>query len=525
MPPSSESPSPRRDAPVRAAAPRTLADLVLRMTRQTPQRIAIIDGHQRVSRADLAAGIRRCGTGLRRLGLHAGDRVVLQLGTSLEFVETYLGALDAGVIVVPVNPAYTAPELRYVLSDSGARGLITSSLAALNASETLRADLPALDFVVTSVTDGEGPDLQAAGSSATVLGARGAEDFDPESLGVILYTSGTSGLPKGAMLSHRALLGNVEHITAITPPLLTDADVVFLPVPLSHIFGLNAGLTPALAMGATVVLNDRFEPGATLALIEAEGVTAVLGAPGMFAAWSVTPGLAAAMAGVRLGLSGSAPLPPQLVAEFGRVGVPLHEGYGMTEAAPVVALNLIGPDGSSRVGHPKAGSVGAPPPGVEVELRDLTGDPVDADDSGLLAVRGTNLFSGYWPDGHDGPDSDGWFVTGDLAYVDDDGDLVLVGRDSEMVLVNGFNVYPAEVESVLTALDGVSAAAVVGVPDAASGEALRAYIVADLGRELRPADLLAGAARSLARFKLPRQVEIVDALPYTLTGKVKKWQL
>jgi long-chain acyl-CoA synthetase len=350
-------------------------------------------------------------------------------------------------------------------------------------------------------------------------------DVDPESLGVILYTSGTSGRPKGAMLSHRALLGNVENITAIEPPLLTDADVVFLPVPLSHIFGLNAGLAPALAMGATVVLNDRFEPGAALEIIKALGVTAVLGAPGVFAAWIATPGLAEAMTGVRLGLSGSAPLPPELVARFGQVGVPLHEGYGMTEAAPVVALNLVGPDGSSRFGHPKAGSVGAPPPGVEVELRDLAGDPVDDDDSGRLAVRGTNLFSGYWPNGDGGPDADGWFVTGDLAYRDDDGDLVLVGRDSELVLVNGFNVYPAEIESVLTALDGVAAAAVVGVPDATTGEALRAYVVADEGRELVPDELLAGAALSLARFKLPRHVEVVEALPYTLTGKVKKWQL
>jgi long-chain acyl-CoA synthetase len=300
---------------------------------------------------------------------------------------------------------------------------------------------------------------------------------------------------------------------------------VFLPVPLSHIFGLNAGLAPALAMGATIVLSDRFDVTATLELIAMEAVSVVVGAPGMFAAWSAAPDVAEALRGVRLALSGSAPLPPVLVARYAELGVTLHEGYGMTEAAPLVATNLIGADGGSRLGHPKAGSVGSPPPGVEIELRDADGDAVDDDDSGRLAVRGANLFSGYWPDGHDGPDEDGWFVTGDLAYHDDDGDLVLVGRDSELVLVNGFNVYPAEVESVFTALDGVSAAAVVGIPDPSSGEALRAFVVAEPGRELAPADLLAGAALSLARFKLPRQVDVVDTLPYTLTGKVKKWQL
>ena len=501
-----------------------------------PDRVAVVDGPRRVTWAELAISIRGRAAGLRRLGLQRGDRVVLQLGTSLDFVETYLGALLAGLVVVPVNPANTEPELRFVLSDSGARGLITSSVAALGAAESLRAEVPALEFVVTDVP-AERPDPAVdAGLDGAGLDGAGPDGADPdgmpdemevdaESIGVILYTSGTSGRPKGAMLSHRALLANVEHITTIQPPLLTDADVVFLPVPLSHIFGLNAGLAPALAMGATVVLHDRFEPAATLEIIARQHVSAVLGAPGMFAAWSATPGLDAAMSGVRLALSGSAPLPPGLVAEFRQFGVALHEGYGMTEAAPVVALNLVGPDGSSRLGHPKAGSVGAPPPGVEVDLVDLAGDRVDDDDSGRLAVRGANLFSGYWPDGDGGPDADGWFVTGDLAYHDDDGDLVLVGRDSELVLVNGFNVYPAEIESVFTALDGVSAAAVVGVPDAASGESLRAYVVAEEGRRLVADDLLAGAALSLARFKLPRHVEVVETLPYTLTGKVKKWQL
>ena len=511
----------------------TVADFVLRADRADLDRVAVIDGGRKVSWAELGRGVRGRAAGLGRLGLHRGDRVVLQAGTGLDFVEVYLGALHAGLVVVPVSPAYTTAELRHVLSDSGARALVTSSVAAVGAAAEFSSELPDLEFVVAAIPGrvaGEDSDGVRPLSDLIEDGADPAQGANPpapapEDLAVILYTSGTSGVPKGAMLTHRAVLGNVEHIVAITPPLLTERDVLFLPVPLSHIFGLNAGLAPALALGATVVLNDRFDAEHTLELITAERVTAVVGAPGMFAAWSVAPDLASAMTGVRLGLCGSAPLPPGLVAVFARAGVPLHEGYGMTEAAPVVALNLVAADGSSRLGHPKAGSVGVPPPGVEVELRDVEGDAVEDDDPGRLAVRGANLFSGYWPDGAGGPDSDGWFVTGDLAYRDDDGDLVLVGRDSELVLVNGFNVYPAEVESVFTALDGVSAAAVVGVPDDVSGEALRAYVVADPGRELVPDALLADAARSLARFKLPRRVDVVDALPYTLTGKVKKWQL
>ena len=486
--------------------------------------VVLVDGRRRLTWAELARAVRARAAGLRRLGLDAGDRVGLQLGTGADFVEVYLGALHAGLAVVPVNPAYTAPELSYVLGDCAARALVTSSVATLVGLDQLRDEVPSLEYVVSAAETDPGDGVVSL-SALAAAGDVADPVTDPEAIGVILYTSGTSGRPKGAMLSHRALLANVEHIAAIEPPVIGADDVVFLPVPLSHIFGLNAGLAPALAMGATLVLCDRFDPGTTLDLIAAERVSVVVGAPGMFAAWSAVPGAAQALSGVRLALSGSAPLPPVLVGRFAELGVALHEGYGMTEAAPVVATNLIAADGATRLGHPKPGSVGSPPPGVEVELRDTDGDVVDDDDSGLLAVRGANLFSGYWPDGRDGPDPDGWFVTGDLAYRDDDGDLVLVGRDSELVLVNGFNVYPAEVESVFTALDGVSAAAVVGVPDATSGESLRAFVVAEPGRELAPADLLAGAALSLARFKLPRQVDVVDTLPYTLTGKVKKWQL
>jgi long-chain acyl-CoA synthetase len=487
-------------------------------------RVVLVDGRRRLTWAELDRAVRARAAGLRQLGLQAGDRVVLQLGTGTDFVEVYLGALHAGLVVVPVNPAYTAPELGYVLTDCAARALVTSSLVTLVELDRLRAEVPSLEFVISvgGPDSGDGVLALASIHAATELPAMVT---DPEAIGVILYTSGTSGRPKGAMLSHRALLANVEHVVAIEPPLLGADDIVFLPVPLSHIFGLNAALAPALALGATTVLNDRFDPARTLELISAEGVTVVVGAPSMFAAWSVVTGVAEALRGVRLALSGSAPLPPVLVARFAEIGVALHEGYGMTEAAPVVALNVIGADGTTRIGHPKAGSVGSPPPGVDVQLRGADGDTVDDDDSGEVAVRGANLFSGYWPDGRDGPDEDGWFVTGDLAYRDDDGDLVLVGRDSELVLVNGFNVYPAEVESVLTALDGVSAAAVVGVPDPSTGESLRAYVVAEPDRDLDPAELLAGAALSLARFKLPKRVDVVETLPYTLTGKVKKWQL
>jgi long-chain acyl-CoA synthetase len=231
--------------------------------------------------------------------------------------------------------------------------------------------------------------------------------------------------------------------------------------------------------------------------------------------------MAEGFASVRFAMSGSAKLGRGLVDGYAAAGIALHDGYGLTEAAPVVAVNALGPGRD----HPVAGSVGLPLPGVEVELRDPDGDEVDEGDPGRVFVRGANLFSGYWPDAVDGPDPDGWFGTGDIACADADGQLHLVGRSTDLVIVNGFNVYPAEVEAVLAEAPGVAEVAVVGVPDERTGEAVRAYVVPTPGARLDPEQLLAAAARSLARFKLPDTIDVVPALPHTVTGKIMKWQL
>jgi long-chain acyl-CoA synthetase len=507
----------------------TVADLVTRMATRTPRRLAFVDSARRVSWVELDEAIDAYAEGLRDIGLQPGDRLALQLPNSVTFVEVYLGALRAGLSVVPINPAYTVTELRAVLADCTARILVTASAAAVEAAESLQQELPELNQVITAVTggsaepDGPRPLTELKADTGGDIPTNGT--VDPEDIAVILYTSGTSAAPKGAMLSHRALLANIEQVTSIQPPLSTSHDVVLLPVPLCHIYGLNAGLGMVLAHGSTAVLVEKFETASSLGLISEEGVSVLLGAPAMFAAWASAPDFAARVGRVRFALSGSAPLLPELVARYAKAGVPLHEGYGLTEASPVVTLNAVMADGASRVGETKPGSVGVAIPGVEIGLRDANGDPVAEDDPGQVAVRGKNLFSGYWPDGRNGPDEDGWFVTGDLGYLDGDGDLVLVGRESEMVLVNGFNVFPSEIETVLGGLDGVADVAVLGAPDETTGEAVLAFVVAEPGRVLIADELLAGAASSLARFKLPTRIEIVDELPHTITGKVKKWQL
>src|SRR4051794_24111270 len=452
------------------------SDLLRRHAARRPQHAALVDGPQRLTYADLDGLVTRAALALQRTGLAPGDRVALRMGTGRDLIACYLGALRAGLVAVPVNPAYTSPEVEQLVNDSGAG---------------LMLDAPAARELLAGAPDGPDPRLDRGG----------------EELAVLLYTSGTSGRPRGAMLSARALLANLDQIASVRPPLITDEDVLLVPLPMTHIFGLNAGLGVALRVGATLVVTDGFDPGETLETMAAEGVTALLGVPGEYAAWLAHPDMRRGFASVRFAMSGSATLGRGVVDGFAEAGIAVHDGYGLTEAAPVVAINAL----AGGRDHPTSGSIGRPLPGVEVQLRDFDGSEVDEGDPGRLFVRGANLFSGYWPDGEGGPDAEGWFGTGDIAVADGNGGLQLVGRSSDLVIVNGFNVYPAEVEAVLAAQPGVAEVAVAGVSSERTGEAVRAWVVPAPGVELDPDELCAAIARSLARFKLPERISVVPA--------------
>jgi len=512
----------------RSGAPATFAELLDRAVADRPDEVALIDVENRWSWSRLRQAVADLAAGLAHAGLQPGDRLALQAPTTVEFVTVYLAALQAGLVVVPVNPGYTLPELEHILTDSGARMLVTSSVTAVAAADQLYQAHPQLSQIVVAARSGADglptvAELLATGRAAPEGPPQGL-DRTGEQLAVLLYTSGTSGHPKGAMLSVRALLANLAQVGELRPAPVSPQDRIYLPLPLFHAFGLNAGLGLALYFGASVVLAAKFDAAASLRQLRDEQVSVVIGAPLEFAMWAGQSELADGFAGVRFALSGSAPLSAELVARYSAVGVPLFEGYGLTEAAPVISLNLT-PSGPDSWAEPKAGSVGRPLPGIEVRLVDSDGEPVEVGDLGMLEVRGDNLFLGYWPDAADGPDPDGWFATGDLAVVDDDGDYYLVGRRSDLVLVNGFNVYPAEVEAVFRKLPGVAEVAVLGVSESETTESIVAYVVLRPGAVLDPEDLLDQAARSLARFKLPKQIIEVTELPHTATGKVMKWRL
>lgn len=475
-------------------------------------------GGRTLTWAELEDQVARLATGLGEAGFLAGHRVMIVLGNSVEFVTSYLGALRAQTVAVPVNPRSTADELTRMIADSGSRIVITGA-QALEAVREAVAGLESAPRVAVVGADPEGEEIAYADLCADHV-VPVPPLPDPEKLAALLYTSGTSGRPRAAMMSHRALLANIEQVAAVEPPMIHGDDVVLGVLPLFHVYGLNAVLGSVLRHRARLVLVHDWDPVAVLDLIDDEACSVLPVAPPVFNYWLSDPTLKERLGPVRLAISGSAQLPGEVIERFvGATGIPVHQGYGLTEASPVVTSTICSND-------PDAGSVGAVLPGIELRLVDETWHQLETDDPGQIQIRGANLFSGYWPDGADGPDEEGWWSTGDVGFLDHNRDLVLVDRVKELVIVSGFNVYPSEVEDVVREVDGVQDVAVIGVPDDETGEAVVAYVASDTTAP----DELAAAVREhattkLARFKHPARIEVVEHLPHTMTGKVQKGRL
>lgn len=529
-------------ATVQDALTGNVADLVRQAANLGSDRPALFSDDRTIRWGELDAQVDAVARGLRALELPADGypaRVAVALPNVPEFAAVYFGVLRAGLVAVPVNPGFTARELRHVLADSGAAVLIGTA-DVVSAVATVRTELPALRHVYRHGSgDGDAPVLAVLLSTE---GEPAEARTGGEDLAILIYTSGTAGDPKGAMLSHRALLANHAQVAEITPPVLSADDVMLLALPLFHVYGLNSGLGAVAYHGAAGVLVPRFDPADALALVARHQVTAIVGVPPMYISWSLLPEGGVALESVRLAVSGAAPLDPAAAARFtAATARTIFEGYGLTETAPTVTSTLASP------AH-KPGSIGRPIPGVEIRLVSSDGSdawsstmdydepPVDDDDvdlsapdspgsdPGEIVVRGANVFSGYWPDGRDGPDAAGWWPTGDVAYADADGDLFLVDRLGELILVSGFNVYPHEVEQVLEAHPGVAGAAVLGIPHPYTGQTVKAYVVrsgtVDVG--VTAEDLMRHCEKNLARFKCPAAIEFVSDLPRTAIGKVRK---
>jgi long-chain acyl-CoA synthetase len=478
---------------------------------------AIIDHDRTVTYGELRSQVARARGGLAALGVGRDDRVAIIAANGVPFVVTYLAALGLGAAVVPLNPGSPPAELSDELAVVAPMAVVVDAGAA---RAWVGVDAPAVRHVVTVAAGA----IVGATSWDDLLAAEPVDDaidVAPEHLAVLMFTSGTAGAPRAAMLTHGNLLANQRQVLAVPGTVRAD-DVVYGVLPLYHIFGLNVSLGLTLAVGGTLVLEDQFDPARAVETIRRCAVTAVPGVPSMWAAIAELPDAPAdAFASVRRGSSGAARLPLAVAERVEeRFGLALSEGYGLTEAAPIVT--------TSAGLEARFGSVGRVLEGIELRVVDDDGEDVLVGDAGEIWIRGDNVFVGYLDDPEATArvlDADGWLHTGDIALITEEGWLYLVDRAKDLVIVSGFNVYPAEVEEVLAAHPGVAEVGVAGVPDDRTGEAVKAYVVLEPGATLAPEALIEHARDHLARYKCPSAVAFVDRLPRNAAGKLVRREL
>ena len=493
-----------------------VADLVRQTASRLGEKTAIVFHDQAISYSQLDAEIDRAAAGFAALGVRPGDRVGVLVHNVPHFIYAYQGLARAGAVTLPLNTMLTTDEVSYILADADARAVVVSE-PYVGIVDGLRETLPMLEHVIVAGTTAPVGTMTWEQMLGRGSGGPPAVDPSPDDLAVLAYTSGTTGRPKGAMLSHANLLANLDQMSQAKLLAEAEDDVVLLALPLFHIYALNVILGLTVRAGGSAVLLERFDAVGSLDAVERHGVTVLFGAPPMFIAWLNTPGVERYdLSKVRLAVSGAAPLPAMVLEDFRRkLGITIWEGYGLTETAPGVTSNAMGEEA-------KPGSIGKPLPGVDVRIVDASGDDVEDGDPGEILVRGPNVFRGYWRQDDATAEvlRDGWLHTGDVGYEDADGYIFLVDRVKDLIIVSGFNVYPREVEDAIFRHPKVAEAAVVGIPHPYTGETVKAYVVLKPGESATEEEVLEFCKRSLARFKCPQVIEFVKELPHLPTGKV-----
>lgn len=483
---------------------------------------AIISRGTPYTYGELRARIASVRGALTGLGIDKGDRVALLCGNTVEFVVAYFACLGRGIVCVPLNPTAPAPELQREIAVVGARAVVVAPSAVAGWSNVDRSSLPHLAHVITTTTE---PHDALKFEELSVATPAPVVELEPDDLAIMLFTSGTAGSPKAAMLSHGNLRSNLDQLAQVRK--LDGTDAVYGVLPLFHIFGLNVVLAYSLMRGSSVVLVERFDPMTAVETIRDRRITLIPGAPPLWMAFEQMPNLPRdTFSSVRTALTGASKMPEHTTrALFERFGLLVTEGYGLTECSPVVTTTT---DVDRDTALAKIGSIGRVLPGVEVRVVDENGDDVLRGDSGEIWVRGPNVFRGYFEDAQATARAltpDGWLRTGDVAVIDDDGFLYLVDRAKDLVIVSGFNVYPAEVEEAILEHPAVAQAAVVGVEHPHTGETVRAYAVLRPGHALDEDALIDHCRARLARYKCPTKVLFVPQLPTGATGKVLRREL
>jgi long-chain acyl-CoA synthetase len=489
----------------------SLADILTSGAAQRPDNVAVKLDDVEVSYAALDDATARIAGLLRSKGVEVGDRVGVMLPNVPHFPIVFFGAQRACAVVVPMNVLLKGREVGFYLEDSGAKVLFAWSGFA----EAAEAGAAAAGAECVLVDPDTFPALLGGAEPADETVARA-----PDDTAVILYTSGTTGTPKGAELTHAGLTTNVEvsrELFSVTPD-----DVIFGGLPLFHVFGLTCGLNTAIASGATLTLLPRFDPTKALEILERDRVTIFEGVPTMYGALLNHPRRGEFhVSALRICVSGGAALPVEVLRGFDSAfGCKILEGYGLSETSPVASFN-----------HPdrerKPGSIGTPIRGVEMKVVDDEGNDVAQGDVGEIVIRGHNLMKGYWrkPEATEAAIRDGWFHTGDMAQVDEDGYFFIVDRKKDMIIRGGYNVYPREIEEALFEHPAILECAVLGVPHDELGEEVAAAVVLKEGFDVDAAEIRAHAKERVAAYKYPRHIWFTDVLPKGPTGKILKREI
>ena len=449
---------------------------------------------------------------LRSKGIEPDDKVAISLPNVPPFAICYYGALRAGAVVVPLNPLLKAREIAYHLSDSGAKILI----AWHDFEDAARAGAEETGAELVLVHPSDFADVLGAAEAFTEVVERGDSDT-----AVILYTSGTTGKPKGAELTHANLSSNAA-VSARSLLELGPDDVILGSLPLFHAFGQTCALNTTVLAGATLTLIPRFDPAKALEVLQRDRVTVFAGVPTMYAALLHHPdGASYDLSSLRTCISGGSAMPVEVMRAFGeKFSATVLEGYGLSETSPVASFNL-------PTMERKPGSIGVPVGGVEMKLIDPDGADAAEGEDGEIAIKGANVMKGYW--GKPGATAeaivDGWFRSGDIARKDEDGYYYIVDRKKDMIIRGGYNVYPREIEEVLYEHPAVAEVAVVGIPHETLGEEIGAAVALKDGMTATPEELIAHVRPLVASYKYPRIVWLVDALPKGATGKILKREI
>jgi long-chain acyl-CoA synthetase len=481
---------------------------------QRPEHVALRLGERALSYRELERAARGVAGGLRARGIEPGDTVALMIPNVPEFTIAYFGILYAGCTVVPLNVLLSAPEVTYHLEDSGAKLLFHHPLFEAAAREGARqAGVPAV------AAGGEGEQTLASLAAGEPIDA--LHPTSPTDTAVILYTSGTTGKPKGAELTHSNLLVNCAIVVPKLIPATQD-DVALATLPLFHSFGQTCIQNAFIGLGATFTLLPRFTPEEAFEIMQRDRVTLFAGVPTMYFALLHHEGADRYdVSSLRFCMCGGAPMPVEVMRAFeAKYGVEILEGYGLSETSPVASFNMLG--------RPRTpGSIGYPVWGVDMCILDADDRPVPDGESGEICIRGHNVMKGYLgrPEATAEALRGGWFHSGDIGLREADGSFRIVDRKKDMIIRGGFNVYPREIEEVLYAHEAIVEAAVIGVPHESHGEEVKAVIVTREASGLRGEDVIEWCKQRLAAYKYPRIVEFVDELPKGPTGKILKREL